>query len=59
MTNLYEVIQTWNELGLNQPYLLSFLSFCEPKYDKILKLGHHFLNSISQLTIIVVGTIIK
>ena len=30
-----------------------------PKYDKILKLGHHFLNSISQLTIIVVGTIIK
>ena len=52
-------MQTWKELGLNHPYRLSFLSFWEPKYDKILKLGHHFLNSISQLTIIVVGTMIK
>lgn len=59
MTNLYEVMQTWNELSLLHPCLLSFLSFWEPKYVSTFKLGHHLLNSISQLIIIVVGTIIR
>jgi hypothetical protein len=59
MTNLYEVMQTWNEFSLLHPCLFIFLSFCDPKYVRIFKAGHHFLNSISQLMIIVVGTTIK
>lgn len=49
----------WKELSLLQPYLFYFLSFCEPKYVKTFKLGHQRLNSISQLIIIVVGTMIR
>ena len=43
----------------NHTMRLALRSFCVPKYVRILKAGHHFLNSISQLSMTLVGTTIR
>eukprot|EP00959_Pyramimonas_sp_CCMP1952_P463921 9485727-Pyramimonas_sp.AAC.1 len=48
-------MQTWNELGLDHPERFTLRSLADPKYVSILNAGHHFLNSISQLSITLAG----
>ena len=52
-------MHTWKEFSLDHPFLFIFLYLGLPKYVIILKAGHHLLNSISQLMMILVGTITR